>query len=83
MSFLRIVSPAPPSNNTLSGSTTGGSAIHFEQCLDVLHEIEPLVRRGCPEVVALDHVFLGRALAVSPFDLRAALLADGGLARTI
>ena len=42
----------------------GGAAVDRQQCLDVLDEVELLVRGGRPEVVAHDHQVLARDLAL-------------------
>ena len=60
----------------------GGAAVLLEQRLDVLHEVELLVGRGGPEVVALDDVLL-RALPSSPTIVVLLFLPNGGLVSTM
>ena len=83
-SLRRTVSPAPPSNSTLSGTTIAARPSIFEQRLDVLHEVELLVRRRRPEVLA--HVRSGLSRSISPSSLTMVIddfLPNGGLVSTM
>ena len=75
-SLRRTVSPAPPSNSTLSGTTTAARPLIFEQRLDVLDEVELLVAGRGPEVVAHDGQVLALLLALLVDDQDARLLAE-------
>ena len=76
-SLRRTVSPAPPSNSTLSGTTTAARPLIFRMRLDVLDEVELLVAGGGPEVVAHDGLRLALGLALFGDEGDAALLAEG------
>jgi len=54
----------------------GCTAVDREQRLDVLHEVELLVRRRRPEVVSDDHELLALALALGVHDRHRRLLAE-------
>ena len=72
----RIVSPAPPSNSTLSGITTAASPFERQHGHDVLQEVELLVRGGDEEVGAVVVLALAVDLAVVADDPVALLLAE-------
>ena len=58
------------------GQYDSSTAVNLEQRLDVLDEVELLVRCGRPEVVAFDHIFFCGALAIGAFNLGAALFSE-------
>ena len=72
----RMVSPAPPSKSTLSGTTTAARPLIFSSDRHVLDEVELLVARRRPEVRAVvgDRLRLSLALLVDDGDAR--LLAE-------
>jgi hypothetical protein len=80
----RTVSPAPPSKSTLSGTTTAARPWIVEERLDVLDEVELLVARRRPEVVARDRERPRAASSPSSVTtITLDFLPNGGLASTI
>jgi hypothetical protein len=69
--------PCPAFEQDIIRDNDGSPAILLEQRLDVLQEVQLLVRGRGPEVVALVGLFLLRDLAFLAHDGDAALLSEG------
>ena len=63
-SLRRTVSPAPPSNSTLSGTTTAARPLIFSSVLMCWTKLSCLLRRRGPEVLADDGQVLALLLAL-------------------
>jgi len=69
--------PCPTLEEDIIGEHHGGAAMLFENCEDVLEEVELLVARAGPEVVAVDREGILRLLTVCTDDRNATFLPKG------